>query len=158
MDFKSVSSFLHVLAVVVWVGGMFFAYTILRPTAAQQLEPPQRLTLWVGIFEKFFPYVWGSVVVLLLTGFGLMFAVWNGFAAAPLYVHIMYGLGIAMIMIYMHVFFAPYKRLKQAVVIQDWPAGGQQLNQIRGLIKINLSLGIIVIGIASGGRYLAVLA
>lgn len=154
MDIKSVSSFLHVLSTVIWVGGMFFAYVCLRPTAAQQLEPPQRLTLWVGLFEKFFPFVWVSVVLLPLTGFGLMFATWKSFAAAPLYVHIMYGLGTVMILIYMHIYFAPYKRLKQAVAIQDWPAGGQQLNQIRVMIKINLSLGIIVIGVASGGRYL----
>lgn len=154
MDIKSISSFLHVLSVVIWVGGMFFAYTCLRPTAAQQLEPPQRLTLWAGVFARFFPYVWASVILLPLTGYAMMFAIWNGFAAAPLYVHIMNGLGIIMILIYMHVFFAPYKRLKQAVAIQDWPAGGKRLNQIRILIKINLSLGLIVIGVASGGRYL----
>ncbi len=157
MDLKSVSSLLHVLAVVIWVGGMFFAYTCLRPTAAQQLEPPQRLTLWLGVFEKFFPFVWASIILLPLTGFGLMFSIWKTFAATPLYVHIMYGLGIVMIMIYLHVFFAPYKRLKQAVIIQDWLAGGKQLNQIRVLIKINLSIGIIVTVIASGGRYLAAL-
>jgi uncharacterized membrane protein len=62
-----------------------------------------------------------------------------------------------MIMIYLHVFFAPYRRLKQAVTIQDWQTGGKQLNQIRVLIRINLTLGIIVIGVASGGRYLGVL-
>jgi uncharacterized membrane protein len=157
VDLKSVISFLHVLSVVFWVGGMFFAYACLRPTAAQQLEPPQRLTLWVGVFEKFFPYVWASVILLPLTGFGLMFMIWQGFAGTPLYVHIMYGIGIVMIMIYLHVFFAPYRRLKQAVTIQDWQTGGKQLNQIRVLIRINLTLGIIVIGVASGGRYLGVL-
>ena len=155
MDLKAVSSFLHVASVVIWVGGMAFAYTCLRPTAAQQLEPPQRLTLWVGVFEKFFPYVWASVILLPLTGFGLMFSIWDSFGSSPLYVHIMYGIGIVMIMIYLHVFFAPYRRLKQAVAIQDWPAGGKQLNQIRILIRINLTLGIVVIGVASGGRYIA---
>ena len=155
MDLKAVSSFLHVLSVVIWVGGMAFAYSCLRPVAAQQLEPPQRLTLWVGVFEKFFPLVWASVVLLPLTGFGLMFSIWDSFAATPLYIHLMYGIGIVMIMIYLHVFFAPFRRLKQAVTIQDWPAGGKQLNQIRMLIRINLTLGIIVVGIASGGRYLA---
>ncbi|MGD8783824.1 MAG: CopD family protein [Thioalkalispiraceae bacterium] len=157
MDLKSVSSFLHVLSVVFWVGGMFFAYVCLRPTAAQQLEPPQRLSLWVGVFERFFPYVWASVILLPATGFGLMFAIWNSFAATPLYVHIMYGAGIVMIMIYLHVFFAPYKRLKQAVAIKDWQTGGKQLNQIRILIRTNLILGIVVVGVASGGRYLALL-
>jgi len=153
MDIKSISSLLHVLSAVIWVGGMFFAYVCLRPTAAQQLEPPQRLTLWVGVFTRFFPFVWASVILLPLTGYAMMFAIWNGFADAPLYVHLMNGLGIVMILIYMHVFFAPYKRLKQAVAIQDWPAGGKKLNQIRVLIKINLSIGIVVVVVAAGGRY-----
>lgn len=45
---------LHSLAAAVWVGGMFFAYMALRP-AAGALEPPQRLTLWRGTFDRFFP-------------------------------------------------------------------------------------------------------
>lgn len=148
---KVISSLLHVLSAVVWVGGMFFAYMALRPTAAQQLEPPQRLTLWVGVFSKFFPWVWACVILLPLTGFGLMFSLWKTFAATPMYVHVMYTVGIVMILIFLHVFFAPYKRLKQAVAIQDWPEGGKQLNQIRALIRINLALGIIVVAVASAG-------
>ena len=37
---------LHLLAAVIWVGGMFFAYMALRPAAASLLEPPLRLPLW----------------------------------------------------------------------------------------------------------------
>ncbi len=44
---------LHVLAVVIWVGGMFFAYNALRPAAAEVLEPPNRLKLWVATFVDF---------------------------------------------------------------------------------------------------------
>ncbi len=153
MDLKAISLTLHLLSAVIWVGGMFFAYMILRPIAGQQLEPPQRLSLWAGVFKKFFPIVWLSVVLLPLTGYNLIFSVWGGFAAVPLYIHIMNGLGIVMILIYMHVFFAPYKRLAQAVAIQDWPTGGKKLNQIRQLIAINLTIGIIVICIAGLGRY-----
>jgi uncharacterized membrane protein len=38
---------LHVLAALVWVGGMFFAWMVLRPAAVKALEGPARLTLWV---------------------------------------------------------------------------------------------------------------
>jgi uncharacterized membrane protein len=153
MTINSIYSLLHVVAAVIWVGGMFFAYVCLRPTAAQQLEPPARLQLWVGVFSRFFPFVWLSVVLLPLTGYLMLFAIWGDFATTPLYVHIMNGTGILMILIYMHVFFAPYKRLKLAVAAQDWPAGGKQLNQIRNLIKINLTLGLITVIVASGGRF-----
>ena len=157
MDLKAISLTLHLLSAVIWVGGMFFAYMILRPVAGQQLEPPQRLSLWAGVFKKFFPIVWLSVVLLPLTGYNLIFSNWGGFSTAPLYVHIMNGLGIVMILIYMHVFFAPYKKLAQAVAIQDWPTGGQKLNQIRLLIAVNLTIGLIVISLAALGRYSSIL-
>ena len=154
LDFKIISQFIHVLSAVIWVGGMFFAYMTLRPVAAQTLEPPLRLTLWVGVFKRFFPYVWASVILLPLTGYNLMFSMWGGFATTPMYVHIMNGIGMIMILIYMHVYFAPFKRLKMAVAIQDWPDGAKHLNQIRMLIRINLSLGLILIAVVTGGRYL----
>jgi uncharacterized membrane protein len=58
-----------------------------------------------------------------------------------------------MILIYLHVFFAPFRRLKKAVAAEDWAAGGKSLNQIRMLIGINLIIGLLVTAIASGGRY-----
>lgn len=82
----------------------------------------------------------------------MMFDIWGGMANTPIYVHIMNGLGIVMILIYMHVYFAPFKRLKEAVIIQDWPEGGRNLNIIRKMVGINMTIGCLVIAIASGGR------
>jgi uncharacterized membrane protein len=146
---------LHVIAVVIWVGGMFFAHQCLRPVAASQLEPPARLTLWVGVFGRFFPWVWVAIAVVLITGFWLIFGVFGGFKGVGLYVHAMLGLGLVMMAIFLHVFFAPYRRLKRAVAAQDWPAGGKSLAQIRMLVGINTVLGLLTIATASGGRYLA---
>lgn len=143
----------HLLAAVVWVGGMFFAYMALRPVAATLLDPPQRLPLWVQTFLRFFPWVWIAVVLLPATGYAMIYAVFGGMSYVGLHVHLMQALGWVMILLYMHVFFAPFKRLRRAVAIGDWPAGGQQLAQIRRAIGINLLLGLLVIAIASGGRY-----
>jgi uncharacterized membrane protein len=145
---------LHTLAVVVWVGGMFFAYMALRPVAATLLEPPLRLPLWAQTFAKFFPWVWAAVGLLLLTGYVMLFQRFGGFATSPVYVHLMQGIGIAMMAIFLHVFFAPYGRLKRAVAAQDWPAGGKALGQVRRLIGVNLILGLATTAIAAGGRYL----
>ncbi len=149
-----VAVLLHVLGVVIWVGGMFFAHQVLRPVAVDQLEPPQRLRLWAGVFARFFPWVWASVAVILLTGLWIIFAIFGGFANAGMYVHLMFTLGLVMMAIFMHVFFAPYKRLKAAVAAEDWPAGGAALSQIRKLVGINTILGVLTIAVASGGRYL----
>lgn len=144
----------HVLFVVIWVGGMFFAYMALRPAAARTLEPSQRLPLWAATFSHFFPWVWLSVLLILVTGLILIVKYFGGMAGSGLYIHIMLGLGILMMLIYMHVFFAPYNRLKKAVEKQDWATGGKALNQIRMLIGINLSIGIITVLIATAGKYL----
>ena len=149
----SIAIVLHLLPAVIWVGGMFFAYMALRPVAASQLEPPARLSLWVGVFNRFFPWVFASIALILASGFWIIYAVYGGFAATGLYVHVMLVFGILMMLIFFHVFFAPFKRLKQSVAKEDWPNGGRYLAQIRMLIGINLLLGLFTIAVASGGRY-----
>ena len=152
MTINTLSLVLHLLSAVIWVGGMFFAYMFLRPVAAAQLEPPVRLQLWVGVFKKFFPFVWLALLFLPLTGYMMIFEIWGSMAATPLYIHIMNGLGIVMILIYLHVYFAPFKRLKEAVIKQDWPEGGRNLNIIRKMVGINTMIGLLVIIVASAGR------
>ncbi|VAX09251.1 hypothetical protein MNBD_GAMMA25-2039 [hydrothermal vent metagenome] len=145
---------LHVLAAVIWVGGMFFAHQCLRPVAATLLEPPARLGQWVGVFARFFPWVWVSIIVLPISGYALIFKLYNNIGDAPLYVHLMNGIGLLMIAIYLFVYFSPYQKLKDAVATQIWPDGAAQLARIRFLVGVNLSLGLLVIALASSGRYL----
>lgn len=145
---------LHLLAAVIWVGGMFFAHQVLRPVAADQLEPPARLRQWIGVFGRFFPWVWIAIVALPATGYWVIFAVYNGMAATPVFVHVMNALGIAMITLYLWMFFVPYRGLKQAVTAEDWPEGGRQLARIRRIVGTNLTLGLITIVTAAAGRYL----
>jgi len=102
------AKFLHVLGFTIWVGGMFFAYMALRPMAAARLEPPQRLSLWEGVFGKFFPWVWLCVATILASGLYMMAQL----GKPPMYVSAMFGLGMVMMLLFAHVFFAPFKRLK----------------------------------------------
>ena len=143
---------LHMLSATIWVGGMFAAYMCLRP-AAGVLEPPQRLTLWRVFFRKFFPWVWASVVLLIVTGYWMLAVYFGGFANAPPYVNIMQALGWLMVVLFAVLFHGPWLRFKRAVDAQDWPAARDQLERIRVIIAINLPLGLIVVLIGGTGRY-----
>jgi uncharacterized membrane protein len=144
----------HVLGAVVWVGGMFAAYMCLRP-AAGSLEAPHRLKLWRGFFQKFFPWVWASVVLLLASGYWMIPTYFGGFANAPPYVNLMQAIGWIMILLYAGLFHGPWLKFKRAVDAEDWPMAGSQLAMIRRIIAINLPLGLIVVIIGGTGRYWA---
>lgn len=153
MNLHPVLLFLHLVSVVIWIGGMFFAYVCLRPTALEVLEPPLRLRLWRGVFARFFVWVWAAVIVIVVSGMTMVGQYLAG--AIPPGVYLMMGSGLLMIAIYMVVALIPYPALQSAVAREDWKAGGAALNRIRQLVATNLLLGLLTLGFASLGRYLA---
>ncbi len=145
---------LHILAAIVWIGGMFFAVLVLRP-AAGPLEPPERLALWRRVFARFFPWVWLSLVLLIGTGYWMLVEGFGGFAHLPLHINLMHGIGWLMALIYLHLWFAPYKRFKAALDAGETPVAAASLNQIRWIVTANLALGLITAVIGASGRYWA---
>jgi uncharacterized membrane protein len=144
----SVALIAHILSAVVWVGGMFFALLVLRP-ASGPLDPPARLALWRRVFAGFFPWVFAAIVLLLISGFTLFL---GGYAAGP-HVHVMMAIGIVMMLIFFHLYFAPWKRFQVAVEAGQNAVAAAQLNQIRILVIVNLVLGLITAAIGASGRY-----
>lgn len=143
---------LHVLAAVVWVGGMFFAYMVLRPSAGP-LEPPVRLALWRRVFGRFFPWAWASIALLLVSGYSMLFLHFGGFAGAGLHVQIMQGSGILMMLLFLHLFFGPWRRFGRAVEQKTFPEAAKALDQIRRIVAINLVLGLVTIAAGASGRF-----
>ncbi|MCU1738800.1 MULTISPECIES: CopD family protein [unclassified Pseudomonas] len=140
---------LHVLAALVWVGGMFFAWMILRPAAMAALEGPARLKLWVQVFQRFFVWVWVAIVLLPISGVGLIQLRFSGFETAPRYVQVMMGLYIVMVAVFIRIQSLQLPDLRQAVDAQDWPAGAAALGRIRRLVGINLLIGLVLVAIAA---------
>jgi len=143
---------LHSLAAVVWVGGMFFALLALRPATAL-LEPGPRLELWSRVLERFFAWVIAAIVLLLASGYGMIFGVYAGFRGIGLHINLMQGLGIIMMLLFFHLYFAPWRRFRAALARRDYPAAAGQLNQIRLIVTINLILGLVTVAVGSSGRY-----
>lgn len=135
--------FLHISSVIIWVGGMFFAYFCLRPAAVQVLEPPQRLPLWAATFRSFFRIAAVAVVILLISGFALFLQV--GFKFAPLGWHLMMTLGLLMAGIFGHVYAVLYPRLSKHCAAAAWPAAATTLNSIRKMVGVNLLLALCTV-------------
>lgn len=140
---------LHVLAAVIWIGGMFFAWMVLRPAAVSELQAPERLKLWSEVLRRFFKWVWITVLVLPISGIGMWHMRFEGLAAAPRYVHIMAGLFLVMLALFLRIQLLQLPELKRAVSTQSWPEGGAALGKIRQLVGINLLIGLLVVALAS---------
>ena len=138
---------IHLLAALIWVGGMFFAYVALRPAAAEVLEPPQRLSLWDAVFRRFFSWVWGAVSILMVSGLYMVY-LYGGLAHVARHIHIMLVIGLTMMVIYGYVYFACYVPFSLHVAKQRWKEAGEILAKIRKLIAINLSLGLLTVCVA----------
>jgi uncharacterized membrane protein len=104
-------------------------------------------------FQKFFPWVWTAVLLLLASGYSMVFIVFGGFAGAGLHVHLMQGIGWLMIALFVWLFHGPWLAFKRAVDAEDWPSAGTSLDRIRQIISINLPLGLIVVLIGASGRF-----
>jgi len=127
---------LHLLAAVAWVGGIFFAYMALRP-ASMLLDAPLRLGLWAATFGRFFPWVWGFIVVLLVSGHALM-SQWPATAGLMA----MAVIGWVMSLLFAYLYFVLFKSLKLAVAASDTSAAAQAMKRIRPVMATNLALGM----------------
>lgn len=142
----------HLLALIVWIGGMTFVLFFLRP-AVLALEPPLRLRLMHDVLGRFFKAVLIAAVILLASGLWMIGRVAKESVQAglgfnmPLSWTIMTVLGIVMIAIFGYIRFVLYKRLTLAVTASNWAAGGAAMASIRTWVGINLAIGLVIIAV-----------
>jgi len=144
---------LHVVAAVIWVGGMFFAYVCLRPAIAGIEPAGERPKLWVRVFGRFFPIVGISVLALLASGYLMLFGWFGGFGGSGAYIHVMHLTGLIMCLAFGHLYFAVWPKFRRAVEAGDSETAGKKLNLIRLIVAVNLGLGWITVLAGSTGRY-----
>ncbi|MBD1554215.1 CopD family protein [Pseudomonas typographi] len=148
MILQAITYALHVLAAALWVGGMFFAWAVLRPASAA-LPPPQRLRLWWQVLGCFFNWVWAALVLLPATGLMVLQGRFNGFETAPRYVQWMIGGYIVMAAVFLRLYALGLPRLGEAVAAEDWPAAAKALAQVRRWVALNLALGVVIMAAAA---------
>ena len=136
---------LHLLCAVVWVGGMFFAYVVLRPSLAA-IDPPARMLLHTQVFRRFFLVVWHAMPVAVLTGFAMIFGMYGGMAGLAWNINAMLGLGLLMAAIFVYIVLGPYARFRRTT---DRARMASSLDSVRKLIGVNLILGLITVVISA---------
>ncbi|GBH19475.1 Uncharacterized membrane protein [Pseudomonas syringae pv. actinidiae] len=128
---------------------MFFAWMVLRPAVIAALEGPARLKVWVQVFPRFFVWVWAAVIVLPVTGIGMIQLNFTGFETAPRYVQIMMGLYVVMVALFLRIHSLQLPELRRAVDAGQWAEGAAALGHIRRLVGINLIIGLAVVALAA---------
>jgi len=144
---------LHAIAAMMWVGGIFFAYRVLRP-CAMNMEPNERVQLWQAVFRRFFGWVWLFISLIVVSGYWLIMQDFGGLEQTPLYLKVMSGIGWLMIVIFAWLFFGPFAKFKIRIAQYELAEAGQIMNtQMRHLIALNLMLGTLEFIIGATGGY-----
>lgn len=137
--FSITMEFLHLIATVIWIGGMFFNIFVLRPSLGI-IEQEQRVKLGYTVLKRFLPFAWISIIILFITGIFL-----RNYETL-IFKHIIV---LFMVLIVAIISFILFPKLTPIVLqerIQDEKR--KELIKINGkivlLVKINLMLGILV--------------
>ncbi|WP_404385741.1 hypothetical protein [Caenispirillum salinarum] len=144
---------LHVLSVAAWTGGLFLLLVVLRP-ALLAVEPAERMTLWARILPRAFTVSWVSAALALVTGFGLTFSLYGGFAVAGMHVHLMAGLGLLMTGVLIWTYFRPLKRFELAEESADVPGAERALGAVLAWQWVTLAMGAAALVIGGVGAYI----
>ena len=134
----------HVLCAVLWVGGMFFAYVVLRPSLSV-LEPIQRIALHTQVFRRFFLVIWHAMPLILISGIGMVYGRFGDPAKLPWNINLMMLLGLIMSAVFVWIFFGPYARFRRTT---DRNTAAARIDRIRKLIGVNLVLGLVTVVVA----------
>ena len=104
---------------------------------------------WAGMATQ----VPATIVLLLVSGYSMLLLYFGGFAGAPLHIHLMQGTGILMMLLFLHLFFGPWRRFGRAVEREAFPEAAKALDQIRRIVAINLVLGLLTVIVGASGRF-----
>ena len=143
---------IHLLSIIVWIGGMVFAHFFLRP-ALITLAAPERVRLMHDVLGRFFNAVLVAAGLALVSGVWMIGRIAKQTVQAgvkfnlPLEWMVMTVLGLLMLAIFGYIRFALYPRLTRAVTSAAWPAGGAALASIRTWVTVNLAIGVVIVAV-----------
>lgn len=149
----------HLLAIIIWIGGMFFSFHFLAP-AAKKLDPQNRATLMGDTLGRFFRVVSWALGIALVSGIWMVGRVAKGAIVAgtnfslPLSWAAMMGLGFVMAGFFVLIRYALYSKLVKQVADADWEGTDKSLVTLRNWLGANLSIGLLIVVVMGVVPYL----
>jgi uncharacterized membrane protein len=146
-----IAKLIHLVAGIVWMGGMTFMLLALRPAALALMEAQPRARLMGEVWRRFFAIVLVAIAALFFSGTHLYTATFkasklaSGVGSVPLGWNIMLVLGITMMLIFGHIYFAGFRKFQRAVAAAEWPIAAKAAGQIHKLVLANFVLGWVAI-------------
>jgi len=151
----SIAYWLHMLATILWIGGLAALSLIVLPAARKALDATSYADLLTVLQKKLDPIGWFSVVVLLVSGMLQMssnpnyegFLTIRGLWASSILVkHILFGI---MVLVSGYITWGILPALRRAALLQARgkdPADLQNLQKREVfLMRLNLILGVFVL-------------
>ncbi|MFT9400444.1 hypothetical protein [Acetobacter sp.] len=136
---------LHILCIVVWIGGAVYATAILRPSLSL-LDNTQRNSVHLQTLGRFFKMLTHVIPTALITGW-LLILHEGGFAHVPWTTNAMQGLGVIMALLFVRILTGPYQKARRA--IRPQPA---TFDSIRSQILIIVAMGVLAVLVAAMGH------
>jgi uncharacterized membrane protein len=158
----SLAYWLHMLATVVWIGGLVTLVILVLPVAKRLLEPDLFAQFLEGLQRQLDPLGWLSLSVLLVTGLFQMSAnpnyngllsISNRWAASILIKHVLF-LGMIAVSAYMTWGLFPAIRRNALLKAKGVDAieGGKLERRESFLLRLNLLLSVLILGLTALAR------
>ena len=132
---------IHLLCVVLWVGGMAFLLLTLRPSI-NAIDPSTRLVLQGAVFRRFFRTLWQIMPLAIVSGLLLLVLVYSH-QKMPWEVMVMQTGGLLMAAIFIGTVLVPNKRFQAK--LEAGTATVEDAVPVRRLIWLNLVIGTIIL-------------
>ena len=132
---------IHLLSVVLWVGGMAFLLLTLR-AGIGAIDPSARLVLQGAVYRRFFRTIWQVMPMAVVSGLLLLILLYSH-QKMPWEVMVMQTGGILMAALFIGMVLVPNKRFQAKLAAGT--ATAADAAPVRRLLWITLGIGAIIL-------------
>ena len=144
---------IHILAVIIWLGGLFFLVVVLGPSA-KSLDAAAAPSFWHRTLSHSLAWGWVSLVAIVGTGVALVFLVFGGYGGHVPNIHrVNMAIGIPAIALYGYTSLMPWRQFGHAARSNDRVVAAKKLHQVRTLLATILVLALSAAFMSALGRY-----